>query len=73
MQGLGHVELLLGKTQEARNHFETALSLSKGKKYRSSRCDRGVVNGDFDSKSSEMLHTRKKLQQATGPRVLDAR
>ena len=29
--GMGHVELLEGKTQEARNHFETAISLSKGK------------------------------------------
>ncbi len=31
LAGMGHIELLEGKTQEARNHFETALSLAQGK------------------------------------------
>src|SRR4051812_40140945 len=29
--GMGHIELLEGKTQDARNRFETAMSLSQGK------------------------------------------
>lgn len=31
LAGIGHIELLEGKIQEARNHFETAISLSQGK------------------------------------------
>jgi tetratricopeptide (TPR) repeat protein len=31
LAGMGHIELLEGKTQDARNRFETALSLSQGK------------------------------------------
>jgi len=63
--GLGHVELLLGKTQEARNHFETALSLSKGKSIEVLDAI-GVANGDFDSKFGDASYAVEKLQQATG-------
>ena len=31
LAGMGHIELLEGKTQDARNRFETAVSLSQGK------------------------------------------
>ncbi len=31
LAGIGHIELLEGKDQDARNHFETAISLSQGK------------------------------------------
>jgi tetratricopeptide (TPR) repeat protein len=31
LAGMGHVELLEGKTQDARNRFETAISISQGK------------------------------------------
>ena len=31
LAGIGHIELLEGKSQDARNHFETAISLSQGK------------------------------------------
>ena len=31
LAGMGHIELLEGKTQDARNRFETAISLSQGK------------------------------------------
>ncbi len=33
LAGIGHVELLEGKVKEARNHFETAISLSQGKSF----------------------------------------
>jgi tetratricopeptide (TPR) repeat protein len=31
LAGIGHIELLEGKDQDARNHFETAISISQGK------------------------------------------
>ena len=62
--GLGHVELLEGKTQEARNHFETAISLSSGKNILVLDAV-GFANGDFDSKSGDAAYAVEKLQQAT--------
>ncbi|HMU09101.1 MAG TPA: tetratricopeptide repeat protein [Ferruginibacter sp.] len=73
--GLGHIELLEGKTQEARNHFETAISLSKGKSIDVLDAV-GFANGDFDSKLGDAAYAVEKLQQATNikgfkdPRVL---
>src|SRR5436190_18211698 len=62
--GLGHVELLEGKTQEARNHFETALSLSSGRNITVLDAV-GFANGDFDSKAGDAAYAVEKLQQAT--------
>lgn len=73
--GMGHVELLEGKTQEARNHFETAISLSKGKSVDVLDAV-GFANGDFDSKSGDGAYAVEKLLQATNlkggkdPRIL---
>ena len=73
--GLGHIELLEGKTQEARNHFETAISLSKGKSIDVLDAV-GFANGDFDSKLGDAAYAVEKLQIATNikgfkdPRVL---
>lgn len=62
--GLGHVELLEGKTQEARNHFETAISLSGGKNIMVLDAV-GFANGDFDSKAGDAAYAVEKLLQAT--------
>ncbi len=62
--GLGHVELLEGKVQEARNHFETAISLSGGKSIMVLDAV-GFANGDFDSKLGDATYAVEKLQQAT--------
>jgi predicted Zn-dependent protease len=62
--GLGHVELLEGKTQQARNHFETAISLSKGKSMEVLDAV-GFANGDFDSKLGDGAYAVEKLLQAT--------
>lgn len=62
--GMGHVELLEEKPQEARNHFETAISLSKGKSIDVLDAV-GFANGDFDSKLGEPAYAVEKLQQAT--------
>lgn len=62
--GMGHIELLEGKTQQARSHFESAISLSGGKNMMVLGAI-GFANGDFDSKSGDAAYAIEKLQQAT--------
>jgi Tfp pilus assembly protein PilF len=62
--GLGHLELLEGKTQQARSHFESAISLSGGKNILVLDAI-GFANGDFDSKFGDGAYAIEKLQQAT--------
>ena len=62
--GMGHVDLLEGKTQEARNKFETAISLSGGKNIDVLDAV-GFANGDFDSKLGDANYAVEKLKQAT--------
>ena len=62
--GLGHIELLEGKTAAARNHFETAISLSGGKDINVLDAV-GFANGDFDSKMGDANYAIEKLKQAT--------
>lgn len=62
--GMGHIELLEGKTQEARNRFETAISLSGGKSIDVLDAV-GFANGDFDSKYGDAAYAVEKLKQAT--------
>ena len=49
--GMGHIELLEGRTQDARSRCETASSLSGGKNVAVLNAV-GFANADFDSKSS---------------------
>lgn len=62
--GMGHVELIEGKTQDARNRFETAISLSQGKSIPVLNAI-GLANGDFDSKNGDAAYAIEKLKQAT--------
>ena len=62
--GMGHVELLEGKTQDARNRFETAISLSQGKSIPVLNAI-GIANGDFDSKNGDAAYAIDKLKLAT--------
>ncbi len=62
--GMGHIELLEGKTQQARSHFETAISLSSGKNILVLDAV-GFANGDFDSKYGDATYAVEKLQLAT--------
>ena len=64
MAGIGHVELLEGKTQDARNHFEAAISLSQGKNIAVLNAI-GFANGNPDSKNGDALYAIDKLKQAT--------
>jgi predicted Zn-dependent protease len=62
--GMGHIELLEGKTQDARNRFETAISLSQGKSIPVLNAI-GFANADFDSKNGDAAYAIEKLKQAT--------
>ena len=62
--GLGHIDLLEGKTQQARSHFETALSLG-GTKSIDVLDAIGFANADFDSKFGDPAYAIEKLVQAT--------
>ena len=62
--GMGHLELLEGKTQDARNRFETALSLSQNKNI-SVINSIGFANADYDSKFGDPAYAIDKLKMAT--------
>lgn len=64
MAGLGHALLLENRTQEARNQFETAISLSGGKDVAVLNAI-GVANGDFDVKAGDAAYAIEKLKAAT--------
>jgi tetratricopeptide (TPR) repeat protein len=61
---MGHVELLEGKTQDARNRFETAISLSQGKSIPVLNAV-GYANGNPESKNGDAAYAIEKLKQAT--------
>jgi Flp pilus assembly protein TadD len=62
--GMGHIELLEGKTQDARNRFETAISLSQGKSIPVLNAV-GLANSNFSNKSADGAYAVEKLKQAT--------
>ena len=64
LAGMGHVELLEGKTQDARSRFETAISLSQGKSIPVLNAI-GFANGNPDSKNGDAAYAIQKLKQAT--------
>lgn len=64
LAGMGHVELIEGKTQDARSRFETAISLSQGKSIVVLNAV-GYANGNPDSKNGDAGYAIDKLKQAT--------
>jgi tetratricopeptide (TPR) repeat protein len=64
LAGIGHMELLEGKTQDARSHFETAISLSEGKDIAVLNAI-GFANGNPDSKNGDLVYAVDKLKKAT--------
>ena len=52
--GMGHIELIEGKKQDARNRFETAISLSQGKSIPVLNAV-GFANANPDSKMGMQL------------------
>ncbi|NDE09744.1 MAG: hypothetical protein EBZ95_04165 [Chitinophagia bacterium] len=61
---MGNVELREGKTQDARNRFETALSLSQNKDLLVLTAV-GMANSDFDNKYADPAYGIEKLKIAT--------
>jgi tetratricopeptide (TPR) repeat protein len=61
LTGIGHIELLENKPNDARNRFETAISLSKGK-------DANVLNAigraNVDAKDGDATYAIEKLKMA---------
>ena len=64
MAGIGHVELLEGKVQDARSHFEAAVSLSQNKSIAVLNAV-GYANGNPDAKNGDPAYAIDKLKQAT--------
>lgn len=64
MVGVGHVELMENKKQDARNHFETAISLSKGKSIDVLNAV-GYANSNISSVNGDAAYAIQKLKEAT--------
>ncbi|MFT3933082.1 MAG: tetratricopeptide repeat protein [Chitinophagaceae bacterium] len=64
LAGVGHIELLEGKTNDARQRFETAISLSKAKDIDVLNAV-GAANADVDTKAGDPNYGIEKLNLAT--------
>ena len=62
--GMGHIELLEGKANDARQRFETAISLGKGKDIDVLNAI-GRANADVDAKAGDPNYAIEKLNSAT--------
>ena len=62
LAGMGNVELRLGKTTDARQHFETAISLSKGKDI---TVLNAVADANVDAHAGDAAYAIEKLTLAT--------
>ncbi len=62
--GMGHIELLEGKNADAKNRFETAISLSGGKRIDVLNAI-GAPNSDPDVKNGDAAYAVEKLKLAT--------
>lgn len=61
LAGMGEVELRQGKTTDARQHFETAISLTKGKDV---DVFNAVADANIDAKAGDAAYAIEKLNQA---------
>ena len=64
MAGIGHIELLEGKTADARNHFETAISLTQGKNMQVLAAI-GFANAHPDNMNGDANYAIEKLKLVT--------
>ena len=63
LAGIGHIELLENKTNDARNRFETAISLSKGK---DANVLHAIGRANVEAKAGDALYAIEKLKLAAG-------
>lgn len=61
MAGVGEIELMEGKTNDARNLFETAISLTKGK---DADVLTAIGRANVDTKAGDIVYAIDKLKQA---------
>jgi tetratricopeptide (TPR) repeat protein len=64
LAGMGQIELLEGKNSDAKQHFETAISLTKAKDIEVLNAV-GRANGNFDTKAGDPNYAIEKLNAAT--------
>lgn len=64
MAGIGHIELLEGKTTDARNHFQTAISLTDGKNMQVLAAI-GFAHAHPDNKNGDANYAIEKLTLVT--------
>jgi len=62
LAGLGHIELLENKTNDARQHFETALSMTRTKKGEDQNIVLAVARANVDAKSGDFNYAIDKLK-----------
>jgi tetratricopeptide (TPR) repeat protein len=62
MAGIGQVELMEGKTNDARQHFEAAITLTKGKDI---ELLNAVARANVDARTGDANYAIEKLNQAT--------
>ena len=65
LAGMGHVELLEGKGAEARQHFESAISLSRGKKGDDPNVLNAIGRANVDAKTGDINYAVEKLAAAS--------
>ena len=62
---MGQIELMQGKKAEARQHFETAISLSKGRKGNDPNILLGIGRANTDAKAGDIAYAVQKLTEAS--------
>jgi tetratricopeptide (TPR) repeat protein len=65
LTGMGHVELLEGKTAEARQRFESAVSLSRGKKGDDPNVLNAIGRANVDAKGGDVNYAVERLTAAS--------
>lgn len=63
--GMGHVELLENKTSEARQRFEAALTMTRGRKGDDPDILNAVGRANVDAKAGDLAYAISKLEAAT--------
>lgn len=63
--GLGHVDLLDGKAPDARQRFESAISLSRGKKGDDANVLNAIGRANVDAKTGDLAYAIEKLTAAS--------
>ncbi len=64
--GLGHVELLENKVNEARQHFESALTMTRGKKGDDPVIETAIGRAITDAKGADYAYAVRLLEDAAG-------